>query len=128
MKESNTNKYIISVETTYIPDYEMKLPYKYFFTYEITIQNLSDQTGQLVSRYWEIKDGSGINEVVNGLGVVGQQPIIEPGDSFTYTSGCPLISAIGKMEGYYIFLNLADNSTFKVQIPPFELIPNFALN
>ena len=59
MKESNTNKYIISVETTYIPDYEMQLPYKYFFTYEITIQNLSDQTGQLVSRYWEIKDGSG---------------------------------------------------------------------
>jgi ApaG protein len=106
----------------------MQLPYKYFYTYEITIQNLSDQTGQLVSRYWEIKDGSGINEVVNGLGVVGQQPIIEPGDSFTYTSGCPLISAIGKMEGYYIFLNLADNSTFKVQIPPFELIPNFALN
>jgi len=128
MKESSTNKYIISVETTYIPDYEMQLPYKYFFTYEITIKNISDQTGQLVSRYWEIKDGSGINEVVNGLGVVGQQPIIEPGDSFTYTSGCPLISAIGKMEGYYIFLNLADNSTFKVQIPPFELIPNFALN
>jgi ApaG protein len=128
MKESNTNKYIISVETTYMPDYEMQLPYKYFFTYEITIKNLSDQTGQLVSRYWEIKDGSGINEVVNGLGVVGQQPIIEPGDSFTYTSGCPLISAIGKMEGYYIFLNLVDNSTFKVQIPAFELIPNFALN
>ena len=128
MKESNTNKYIISVETTYMADYELQLPYKYFFTYEIKIQNLSDQTGQLVSRYWEIKDGSGINEVVNGLGVVGQQPIIEPGDSFTYTSGCPLISAIGKMEGYYIFLNLADNSTFKVQIPPFELIPNFALN
>ena len=67
-------------------------------------------------------------EVVNGLGVVGQQPVIEPGESFTYTSGCPLISSIGKMEGYYLFLNLADNSTFKVQIPAFELIPNFALN
>lgn len=128
MKESNTNKYIISVETTYMADYELQLPYKYFYRYQITIQNVSDQTGQLVSRYWEIKDGSGINEVVNGLGVVGQQPIIEPGDSFTYTSGCPLISAIGKMEGYYIFLNLVDNSTFKVQIPAFELIPNFALN
>jgi ApaG protein len=128
MKDSNTNKYIISVETTYMPDYELQLPYKYFFTYQITIQNLSDQTGQLVSRHWEIKDGSGINEVVNGLGVVGQQPVIEPGESFTYTSGCPLISSIGKMEGYYLFLNLADNSTFKVQIPAFELIPNFALN
>jgi len=128
MKDSNTNKYIISVETTYMPDYELQLPYKYFFTYQITIKNVSDQTGQLVSRYWEIKDGSGINEVVNGLGVVGQQPIIEPGESFTYTSGCPLISSIGKMEGYYLFLNLTDNSTFKVQIPAFELIPNFALN
>ena len=110
MKDPNTNKYIISVETTYMSDYELQLPYKYFFTYQITIQNLSDQTGQLVSRYWEIKDGSGINEVVNGLGVVGQQPVIEPGESFTYTSGCPLISSIGKMEGYYLFLNLADNS------------------
>ena len=128
MKESNTNKYIISVETTYIPDYEMQLPYKYFFTYEITIQNLSDQTGQLVSRYWEIKDGSGINEVVNGLGVVGQQPIIEPGDSFTYTSGCPLISAIGKMEGYYSMVRTADNSEFNVRIPSFTMILPFHLN
>jgi ApaG protein len=128
MKKSNTNKYIISVETTYMSDYEMQLPYKYFFTYQITIQNLSDQTGQLVSRYWKIKDGSGINEVVKGLGVIGQQPVIAPGESFTYTSGCPLISSIGKMEGYYLFLNLVDNTTFKVQIPAFELIPKFALN
>lgn len=128
MKKSNTNKYIISVETTYMSDYEMQLPYKYFFTYQITIQNLSEQTGQLVSRYWKIKDGSGINEVVKGLGVIGQQPVIAPGESFTYTSGCPLISSIGKMEGYYIFLNLVDNTTFKVQIPAFELIPKFALN
>lgn len=128
MKKSNTNKYIISVETTYMSDYEMQLPYKYFFTYQITIQNLSEQTGQLVSRYWKIKDGSGINEVVKGLGVIGQQPVIAPGESFTYTSGCPLISSIGKMEGYYLFLNLVDNTTFKVQIPAFELIPKFALN
>lgn len=128
MKESDTNKYIISVETTYMSDYELQLPYKYFYTYEITIQNLSNQTAQLISRYWLIKDGSGISEEVNGLGVVGQQPILEPGESFTYTSGCPLISTIGKMEGYYIFLHLADNSTFKVPIPAFELIPNFALN
>lgn len=128
MKENNTNKYIISVETTYMTDYELQFPYKYFFTYQITIQNLSDQTGQLISRFWKIKDGSGISEEVNGLGVVGLQPIIEPGESFRYTSGCPLISSIGKMEGHYLFTNLSDNSTFKVQIPAFELIPNFALN
>ena len=128
MKESNTNKYIISVETTYMADYELQLPYKYFYTYQITIQNVSDQTGQLVSRYWEIKDGSGINEIVNGLGVVGQQPILEPGESFTYTSACPIISSIGQMSGYYTFLNLVDQSTFKVHTPTFELITNYSLN
>ena len=81
-----------------------------------------------MSRFWEIVDGIGSKETVNGLGVVGQQPIIEPGNSFTYTSGCPLISSIGKMSGYYVFLNLEDQSTFKVEIPAFELIPAYHLN
>ena len=66
--------------------------------------------------------------MINGLGVVGQQPILEPGESFTYTSACPIISSIGQMSGYYTFLNLVDQSTFKVHTPTFELITNYSLN
>lgn len=118
----------IKVETTYIPTYEIQKPFQYFFAYQITIKNNSKQASQLVSRFWEITDSIGHQEVVNGLGVVGLQPIIEVGESFTYTSGCPLISTMGKMKGYYTFLNLTDQSTFNVEIPEFELIANFVLN
>lgn len=120
--------FTIKVETSYIPTYEIQKPFQYFFAYQITIKNDSKQASQLVSRFWEITDSIGHQEVVNGLGVVGLQPIIEVGESFTYTSGCPLISTMGKMKGYYTFLNLADQSTFKVEIPEFELIANFVLN
>jgi len=106
----------------------MQAPFAYFFSYQITIKNISNQTGQLVSRFWLITDGIGRTEEVNGLGVVGEQPIIDPGNSFTYNSGCPLISPFGTMQGNYTFLNLMTKQTFKVEIPLFELIPKFALN
>jgi ApaG protein len=128
MTEAVDNRFIVSVDTTHLPEFELNPPYKHFFSYQITIKNTSNQTAQLVSRYWDIVDGIGQKETVNGLGVVGQQPIIEPGNSFTYTSGCPLISSMGKMSGYYIFLNLENQSTFKVEIPSFELIPAYHLN
>lgn len=128
MTEADDNGFVVSVDTTHLPEFELNPPYKHFFSYQITIKNTSNQTAQLVSRYWDIVDGIGQKETVNGLGVVGQQPIIEPGNSFTYTSGCPLISSMGKMSGYYIFLNLENQATFKVEIPPFELIPAYHLN
>ena len=128
MPQSIENGFQIDVKVTHLPDYELQAPYKHFFSYQITIKNLSNQPGQLVSLFWEIVDGIGSKETVNGLGVVGQQPIIESGDSFTYTSGCPLISSIGKMSGHYVFLNLENQATFKVDIPAFELIPAYHLN
>lgn len=128
MTEAVDNGFIVSVDTTHLPEFELNPPYKHFFSYQITIKNTSNQTAQLVSRCWDIVDGIGQKETVNGLGVVGQQPIIEPGNSFTYTSGCPLISSMGKMSGYYIFLNMENQATFKVEIPPFELIPAYHLN
>lgn len=128
MTEAFSNGFLVTVDTSHLPEFELNPPYKHFFSYQITIKNLSNQPGQLVSRVWEIIDGIGSKETVNGLGVVGQQPIIEPGNSFTYTSGCPLISSIGKMSGHYVFLNLENQATFKVDIPSFELIPAYHLN
>jgi ApaG protein len=128
MPESIYNGFYVAVKTSQILDYELQNSYNFYFAYQITIKNLSEQPAQLISRFWKIVDGAGNVENVNGLGVVGLQPVIEPGMSFTYSSGCPLINSVGQMSGHYNFLNLESKSSFKVIIPPFELIPTFALN
>jgi ApaG protein len=128
MPQSIENGFQIDVKVTHLPDYELQAPYKHFFSYQITIKNFGNQPAQLVSRFWKIIDGSHEPEYVNGLGVVGQQPILEPGETFTYTSACPIISAIGQMSGYYTFLNLMDQTTFKVHTPAFELVTTYSLN
>jgi ApaG protein len=118
----------IEVIVTQIPDMEIQKPYQYFFSYQITILNHSNQPVQLVSRFWQIQDGGLHQETVKGLGVVGQQPILEPLTSFTYTSGCPLMAEFGKMSGHYTFLNLSNQETFQVEIPAFSLTTTFAQN
>ncbi len=118
----------IDVIVTHIPDMEIQKPYQYFFSYQISIFNRSNQAVQLVSRYWQIYDGGLHQEIVKGLGVIGQQPILEPQTSFTYTSGCPLMAEFGKMQGHYTFLNLTHQETFQVTIPPFSLTTQFAQN
>jgi ApaG protein len=127
MSKSIFNGFSIEVQTTQITDFEIQKPYQFYFSYQITIKNLSEQPAQLISRFWKIMDG-GNEEHVTGLGVVGLQPIIEPGMSFSYNSGCPLIHPVGQMSGHYHFLNLKSKSSFKVNIPPFELVPTFVLN
>lgn len=124
----NTPEISIEVIAHHIPDIEIQKPYQYFFSYQITILNRSIQPVQLVSRYWHILDGGLHEETVNGLGVVGQQPILEPNTSFTYSSGCPLMSEFGKMSGHYTFMNLATQETFQVEIPAFSLTTTFAQN
>jgi ApaG protein len=124
----NTPEISIEVIATHIPDMEIQKPYQYFFSYQITILNRSTQPVQLVSRYWQILDGGLHQETVKGLGVVGQQPILEPNTSFTYTSGCPLMAEFGKMSGHYTFLNLTSQETFQVEIPAFSLTTTFAQN
>ncbi len=123
-----TPEILIEVIATHIADMEIQKPYQYFFSYQITILNRSIQPVQLVSRYWQILDGGLHEETVKGLGVVGQQPILEPNTSFTYTSGCPLMSEFGKMSGHYTFLNLTTQETFQVEIPAFSLTTTFAQN
>ena len=92
----------------------------WFFLYTVTIENLGAETVQLRSRHWIITDGNGEVEEVRGPGVVGEQPTLAPGDSYQYTSGCPLTTDVGKMEGAYQMVTTAGDS-FDVEIAPFTL-------
>ncbi len=93
---------------------------RYFWAYTIVIVNHSAHTVQLQSRYWRIVDARGQVEEVAGPGVVGEQPILNPGDSYQYTSGCPLTTPSGTMEGHYVMASETGN-VFKAQIPAFSL-------
>ncbi|MDQ3070053.1 MAG: Co2+/Mg2+ efflux protein ApaG [Acidobacteriota bacterium] len=93
---------------------------QWFFLYTIDITNESQETVQLVSRHWIITDAEGHVEEVKGPGVVGQQPVLSPGESFSYTSGCPLTTPFGKMEGTYQMIT-AHKATFVATIAPFTL-------
>ncbi len=97
---------------------------RYVFAYTITIANGSDEAAQLRSRHWWVSDGSGDVREVRGSGVVGQQPRIEPGNSFQYASGAVLETPVGAMHGYYEFVS-DDGRRFEVPIPAFTLaVPN----
>ena len=99
MDTSTTKGIKISVSTEYQPAYSSPMQFHYVFTYRITIENLSDQTIQLMNRHWYIHDANRSMKEVEGDGVVGQQPVLEPGESHNYVSGCNLKSGIGKMYG-----------------------------
>lgn len=92
----------------------------WFFLYTVTIDNQSQETVQLMTRHWIITDGNGDVEEVRGPGVVGEQPVLAPGQSFQYTSGCPLTTDVGKMEGTYQMVT-AEGEPFDIEIAPFTL-------
>ena len=110
----------VSVEPFYLEDQSDPDENRYVWGYRITIANNSSQTAQLRSRYWQIIDANGRVEEVNGLGVLGEQPTLEPGDSFQYSSGCPLTTTSGVMVGRYEMQG-AGGSVFEVDIPAFSL-------
>lgn len=93
---------------------------RFFFAYTVEITNLNTEKVQLRSRYWRIVDGQGQLQEVRGAGVVGKQPVLGPGETFTYTSGCPLTTPDGTMEGVYIMVG-ANGETFEANIPAFSL-------
>jgi ApaG protein len=93
---------------------------KYLWSYTITIENRGGETVQLLSRYWRITDAQGRVQEVRGPGVVGSQPILQPGQSFEYTSGCPLPTSSGIMAGKY-HMQVANGEAFEAEIPPFLL-------
>lgn len=118
----------ISVEThfkdTFYKDYKIN----FAFGYEITIENKNEHAVQLNSRYWTIFDALNNIETVKGKGVIGNQPILQPGELHTYNSGCVLSSPFGAMKGHYNMVNLVTNQKFKVAIPSFKLIVPFSIN
>lgn len=118
----------ISVETFYQPEFSNPANNDWMFAYEIHITNDNAFPVQLISRHWHIFDSDASFREVEGEGVVGQQPILQPGASYNYSSGCNLRSEIGKMHGTYLFENLHDKTTFTVNIPLFEMYAPTKLN
>jgi ApaG protein len=108
------------VHTKYVPEQSQPDQNRYIFAYIITIKNLSKQTVQLMSRKWLITDGNSKQLVVEGDGVVGEQPVIEAGDEYTYTSGTAIETPIGVMQGHYI-MHDESGAEFKADINPFRL-------
>lgn len=118
----------VSVETTYQPEYSNPANEHFMFAYKIQIENLSDYSIQLLRRHWLIFDSNGTKREVEGEGVVGVQPVIEPGQLHEYVSGCNLKTDMGTMQGTYQVKRLVDDELFDVQIPEFNLIAPFKLN
>jgi len=118
--EAITRSVRIRVEAEYAPDRSQPCKNQWFFLYTVTISNEGLETLQLLTRHWVITDGTGHVEEVRGPGVVGKQPTLRPGESFEYTSGCPLTTPFGVMEGSYQMMSEA-GERFDVRIAPFTL-------
>tara|TARA_B110000503_G_scaffold21535_1_gene32771 strand:- start:2159 stop:2545 length:387 start_codon:yes stop_codon:yes gene_type:complete len=112
----------ISVKTKYNGTNYRNNRLYYIFSYFITIENKSPETVQLTARFWKIFDSLNITEIVKGEGVVGQTPVLQPNDNYTYNSGCFLESTMGAMKGYYTMKNTETFEEFKVFIPTFQLV------
>jgi ApaG protein len=110
----------VRVQPRYLPEQSSPLEENYGFAYTITIANKGDEPAQLISRHWIILDADGHREEVRGLGVVGHQPLLKPGEAFEYTSGSRLRTPTGSMEGTYFFVK-EDGEPFEVPIPRFML-------
>lgn len=110
----------VSVQARYVPEQSDPDKGHFLFAYTIRIQNVGQVTGQLISRHWVITDANNHIEEVRGLGVVGQQPLLEPGQQFEYTSACPLATAVGSMRGTYHFVT-ETGAPFEVNVPEFTL-------
>jgi ApaG protein len=118
----------VSVEVVFEAEHSNSDISKYVFSYKVTIINNSDFPIQLLRRHWIIYESNGTKKEVEGAGVVGEQPIIYPNDSFQYTSWCPIQESIGYMEGSYMMKNELTGDFFEVEIPRFHLIEPKLLN
>ena len=118
----------ISVLTSFEGTYFKNSKLHYAFAYEITIENHSKDAVQLITRHWEISDSLNEVEIVEGEGVIGKKPVLKPGESHTYSSGCLLSSPFGAMQGYFNMINYTTTRNFRVIVPTFRLSAPFALN
>lgn len=117
----------VSVVTQYIAQQSIEAEHQFVFSYTITVTNNSDETVQLLSRYWLITDANGDANTVTGDGVIGQQPYISPSEIFTYSSGCVLKSPLGNMQGHYQ-MQRNSGELIQVDIPVFRLAKPNILN
>ena len=110
----------VSAAVQYLPDQSDDKAGRYVFAYTISIRNTGNATAQLISRHWIITDAQGLVQEVRGLGVVGAQPLLQPGESFEYTSGASIATPVGTMRGSYQMV-AEDGGRFEASIPEFTL-------
>jgi ApaG protein len=120
VSDRTTNGIRVEVVTSFLPEKSIPRERKYLFAYHVKISNVGDEVAQLVSRRWVITNAEGEVQTVEGPGVVGEQPVLEPGMSFEYTSFCPLNTAAGTMHGTYTMIR-PDGDEFEAEIAPFTL-------
>ena len=120
MYSKTTKKISITVNPYFLDEQSEPDDQHYVWAYQVTINNLSKEVVQLKNRYWKIIDGNGIRQEVKGEGVVGEQPVLNPGEKFEYTSGTPLSTPSGFMEGHYE-METKNGSIFEASIPQFSL-------
>jgi ApaG protein len=119
--EAETAGIRVLIRARFSPEHSNPAGSRWFFLYTIQISNTGDTTVQLLNRHWTIVDGTGHTEEVHGPGVVGEQPILEPGQAFEYTSGCPLPTPFGSMAGTFE-MQRADGTQFEAEAALFQLI------
>ncbi len=119
---TESNKYVVAVSAVpqYVAEQSDPANDHYVFAYTITIENVGSVAAQLIARHWVITDASGEVQEVRGLGVIGRQPLLQPGEKFVYTSGCQLDTPVGTMRGSYQ-MTAIDGYQFEAQIPEFTL-------
>lgn len=117
----------VDVAPEFLPGHSDPRHSHWMFAYDVTILNEGSERVQLISRHWTITDASGRVEEVRGPGVVGEQPVLEPGGTYSYRSGCPLSTPMGTMHGTYQMVT-ARGERFDAEIAPFTLIEPYALN
>jgi len=114
----------VRVKTRHLPEHLPSDSPQFAFAYKVHIVNNSDETVQLINRYWQITDANGKTSEVSGAGVIGKQPILKPGEAFDYTSGAVIDTPVGNMQGYYE-MERQDGERFRVPIEVFRLsVPN----
>jgi ApaG protein len=124
---TKTQGVLVSVRTAYLPDQSSRQLEHYVFAYKILITNESEAPVKLLRRKWFIKDALGREHIITGEGVVGQQPLLQPGQSHEYISGCDFTTPVGQMHGFF-YMTRPDGTEFRVRIPKFTMVANFVLN
>ncbi len=118
--KTSPHRIVVSASTQYLPDQSNETAGRYVFAYKISIKNAGSMTAQLLSRHWIIRDSQAKVQEVRGEGVVGEQPVLRPGESFEYTSGTSIQTPVGTMQGSYQMV-AEDGTRFDAEIPEFTL-------